>query len=240
MLLEVKKLTKNFAGLTAVKEVDFHVKKGEILGLIGPNGAGKTTLFNMISGFLNPTKGNIFLNGKDITGVSPPKICHLGVTRTFQIVKPLSQLTVLENVMVGVFSKIVDTEETRKEAIKILEFTGQLHQKDLKASSLPLGVRKRLEISRALGTRPELLLLDECMAGLNPHEISDAIELIGKIKKNGTTLIVIEHVMKAIMAISDRIVVINHGEKIMEGTPEEVANNQEVIKAYLGEDYVRR
>ena len=240
MLLEVKGLTKNFAGLTAVKEVDFHVKKGEILGLIGPNGAGKTTLFNMVSGFLNPTKGNVFLNGKDITGVSPPKICHLGVTRTFQIVKPLSQLTVLENVMVGAFSKIADTEETRREAIKILEFTGQLHQKDLKASSLPLGVRKRLEISRALGTRPELLLLDECMAGLNPHEISDAIELIGKIKKSGITLIVIEHVMKAIMAISDRIVVINHGEKIMEGTPEEVANNQEVIKAYLGEDYVRR
>ena len=240
MLLQVKGLTKNFAGLMAVKDIDFHIQKGEILGLIGPNGAGKTTIFNMISGFLKPTRGNIFFNGGKITGFSPPKICHLGVTRTFQLVKPLSQLTVLENVMVGVFSKIVNPEEARKEATKIIEFTGQLLQKDLKASGLPLGARKRLEISRALATRPELLLLDECMAGLNPHEISDAIELIGKIRKNGTTLIVIEHVMKAIMSISDRIVVINHGEKIMEGTPEEVVNDQEVIKAYLGEDYVRR
>jgi branched-chain amino acid transport system ATP-binding protein len=240
MLLEVKGLTKHFAGLVAVKDFDLNVQKGEILGLIGPNGAGKTTIFSMISGFLKPTKGSIFFNGQNITGLSPPKICHLGVTRTFQLVKPLSQLTVLENVMVGVFSKILDAQKARKQAMEVLEFTGQLSQKDTKAGSLPLGDRKRLEISRALATQPDLLLLDECMSGLNPHEISEATQLIEKIRKKGVTLIVIEHVMKAIMSISDQIVVINHGEKIMEGTPEQVVNDQEVIKAYLGEDYVKR
>ena len=240
MLLEVKGLTKHFAGLVAVRDIDLNVQKGEILGLIGPNGAGKTTLFSVISGFLKPTKGSVFFNGQNITGLSPPKICHLGVTRTFQLVKPLAQLTVLENVMVGVFSKVVNAEEAKKQAMEVLEFTGQLSQKDMKAGSLPQGDRKRLEISRALATQPDLLLLDECMAGLNPHEISEAIELIRKIRKKGVTLIVIEHVMKAIMSISDQIVVINHGEKIMEGTPEQVVNDQEVIKAYLGEDYVKR
>jgi branched-chain amino acid transport system ATP-binding protein len=194
----------------------------------------------MISGFLKPTKGGVFFNGQNITGLSPPKICRLGVTRTFQLVKPLAQLTVLENVMVGVFSKVVNAEEAKKQAMEVLEFTGQLSQKDVKAGGLPQGDRKRLEISRALATQPDLLLLDECMAGLNPHETSEAIELIRKIRKKGVTLIVIEHVMKAIMSISDRIVVINHGEKIMEGTPEQVVNDQEVIKAYLGEDYVNR
>jgi branched-chain amino acid transport system ATP-binding protein len=240
MLLEVKGLTKHFAGLVAVKDIDFEVQKGQILGLIGPNGAGKTTIFNMISGFLKPTKGGVFFNGQNITGLSPPKICHLGVTRTFQLVKPLSQLTVLENVMVGVFSKVVDAGTARKQAMEVLEFTGQLSQKDVRAGGLPQGDRKRLEISRALATQPDLLLLDECMAGLNPHEISQAIELIGKIRERGVTLIVIEHVMKAIMSVSDQIVVINHGEKIMEGTPNQVVNDREVIKAYLGEDYVRR
>jgi len=240
MLLEVKGLTKHFAGLVAVMDIDLNVQKGEILGLIGPNGAGKTTIFSVISGFLKPTKGSVFFNGQNITGLSPPKICHLGVTRTFQLVKPLAQLTVLENVMVGVFSKVVNAEEAKKQAMEVLEFTGQLSQKDAKAGSLPQGDRKRLEISRALATQPDLLLLDECMAGLNPHEISEAIELIRKIRKKGVTLIVIEHVMKAIMSISDQIVVINHGEKIMEGTPEQVVNDQEVIKAYLGEDYVKR
>ena len=239
MLLGVKGLTKRFAGLVAVMNIDFKVQKGEILGLIGPNGAGKTTIFSMISGFLKPTKGDIFFDGRKITGLSPPKICHLGVTRTFQLVKPLSRLTVLENVMVGVFSKIVDVREARRQAMEILEFTGQLSRKDVKAGSLPQGDRKRLEISRALATQPHLLLLDECMAGLNPHEISDAIDLIGRIRKKGVTLILIEHVMKAIMSVSDRIVVINHGEKIMEGTPDQVVNDQEVIKAYLGEDYVK-
>jgi branched-chain amino acid transport system ATP-binding protein len=234
MLLEVKGLSKNFAGLRAVHSVDFTVQKGEILGLIGPNGAGKTTIFNMISGSLKPNEGRILFKERDITGLSPPRICLLGITRTFQIVKPLPRLTVLENVMVGVFSKIKDTKKARERALEVLEFTEQLPKKDLVASSLTLGEWKKLEVSRALATSPE------CMAGLNTKEISDAIHLIGKIRERGVTIIVIEHVMKAIMSISDRIVVLNHGEKIMEGTPEQVANDPQVIKAYLGEDYAKR
>ena len=240
MLLEVKGLSKNFAGLRAVHHVDFTVEKGEILGLIGPNGAGKTTIFNMISGSLKPNEGRILFKGQDITGLSPPRICLLGITRTFQIVKPLPRLTVLENVMVGVFSKVKDARKARRRALEILEFTEQLPKKDMVASSLTLGEWKKLEVSRALATNPDLLLLDECMAGLNTKEISDAIHLIGKIRERGITIIVIEHVMKAIMSISDRIVVLNHGEKIMEGTPEQVANDPQVIKAYLGEDYAKR
>jgi branched-chain amino acid transport system ATP-binding protein len=240
MLLEVKGLSKNFAGLRAVHNVDFTVDNGEILGLIGPNGAGKTTIFSMISGSLKPNEGRILFKEKDITGLSSPRICLMGIVRTFQIVKPLPRLTVLENVMVGVFSKIKDTQKARKRALEILEFTEQLPKKDLVASSLTLGEWKKLEVSRALATDPELLLLDECMAGLNTKEISDAIHLIGKIRERGVTIIVIEHVMKAIMSISDRIVVLNHGEKIMEGTPEQVANDPQVIKAYLGEDYAKR
>jgi len=239
MILEVKGLTKNFGGLMAVKDINFYVQRGEILGLIGPNGAGKTTIFNMIGGFFKPTKGTVYFKGIDITKLSPPKICKLGITRTFQLVKPLSQLTVLENVMVGAFVRVKDPIEARKRAIKILEFTGQVDKKDMRAANLSHGDRKKLEISKALATQPELLLLDECMAGLNPHEVSDAIEIIKRIRESGVTLIVIEHVMKAIMSISDRIIVLNHGEKIMEGTPDQVAVNPEVIKAYLGERYAR-
>lgn len=239
MILEAKGLTKNFGGLLAVKNVDFKVNKGEILGLIGPNGAGKTTIFNMIGGYFKPTRGSIYFKGIEITKMSPPQICRLGLTRTFQLVKPLPQMTVIENVMVGAFNRVKDPIEARKRAIEILEFTGQIDKKDMKAANLPHGDRKKLEISKALATQPELLLLDECMAGLNSYEILDAIELIKKIRNKGITLIVIEHVMRAIMSISDRIMVLNHGEKIMEGTPEEVANHPEVIKAYLGEGYVR-
>jgi branched-chain amino acid transport system ATP-binding protein len=240
MLFEVKGLSINFAGLRAVHNVDFTVEKGEILGLIGPNGAGKTTTFNMISGSLKPTEGRILFKGRDITGLPPPRICLLGITRTFQIAKPLRRLTVLENVMVGVFSKVKDARKARERALEVLEFTEQLPKKDMVASSLTLGEWKRLEVSRALATNPDLLLLDECMAGLNTKEITDAIRLIGKIREKGVTIIVIEHVMKAIMSISDRIVVLNYGQKIMEGTPEQVANDPQVIKAYLGEDYAKR
>ena len=240
MLLEVKGLTKHFAGLMAVHHVDFNVEKGEILGLIGPNGAGKTTTFNMISGSLKPTGGRILFKKRDITGMSPPRICLLGITRTFQIVKPLPRLTVLENVMVGVFAKVKDARKARARALEVLEFTEQLSKKDMVASSLTLADWKRLEVSRALATNPDLLLLDECMAGLNSKEITDAIHLIGKIREKGVTIIVIEHVMKAIMSVSDRIVVLNYGQKIMEGTPEQVVNDPQVIKAYLGEDYAKR
>lgn len=239
MLLEVNGLTKQFSGLMAVKDVDFCVRTGEILGLIGPNGAGKTTLFNLISGFLKPTKGKISFKGKDLKGVTPPGVCRLGITRTFQIVKPLPQLTVLENVMVGAFSKISDAKEAKKLALDTLEFTGQIQYKNSLGSSLTLGMRKRLEVSRALATQPDLLLLDECMAGLNSKEIAEAVHLIMQIRERGITLVVIEHVMKAIMSISDRIVVINYGEKIMEGMPEEVCKDQGVIQAYLGADYAK-
>lgn len=239
MLLEVNGLTKQFSGLMAVKDVDFCVRTGEILGLIGPNGAGKTTLFNLISGFLKPTKGKISFKGKDIKGVTPPGVCRLGITRTFQIVKPLPQLTVLENVMVGAFSKISDAKEAKKLALDTLEFTGQIQYKNSLGSSLTLGMRKRLEVSRALATQPDLLLLDECMAGLNSKEIAEAVHLIMQIRERGITLVVIEHVMKAIMSISDRIVVINYGEKIMEGMPEAVCNDPGVIQAYLGADYAK-
>ena len=240
MLLEVNGLTKAFAGLVAVKGIDFTVQKGEIVGLIGPNGAGKTTIFHLLTGYYKPTAGTIRFNGKDMTHVTPPDACRLGLSRTFQIVKPLVQLTVLENVMVGAFAKIRNAKQARELSLEILEFTGQIAYKDMLAGNLTLGMRKRMEVSRALATQPELLLLDETMAGLNSKEIADAVKLIMKIRERGITLVVIEHVMKAIMSISDRIVVINYGEKIMEGCPDAVCNDQQVIKAYLGEDYAKR
>ena len=240
MLLEVNGLTKAFAGLVAVKEVDFNVRKGEILGLIGPNGAGKTTIFHLLTGYYKPTAGTIRFNGKDMTSVTPPDACRLGLTRTFQIVKPLMQLTVLENVMVGAFAKIGNAKKARELSMEILDFTALIPYKDVLAGNLTLGMRKRMEVSRALATQPELLLLDECMAGLNSKEIVDAVKLIMKIRERGITLVVIEHVMKAIMSISDRIIVINYGEKIMDGTPEAVVKDEKVIEAYLGVDYVKR
>ena len=240
MLLDVNGLTKAFAGLVAVKEVDFTVRKGEILGLIGPNGAGKTTIFHLLTGYHKPTAGTIRFNGKDMTSITPPDACRLGLARTFQIVKPLVQLTVLENVMVGAFARIRNAKKARELSMEILEFTGQIAYKDMLAGNLTLGMRKQMEVSRALATQPELLLLDECMAGLNSNEIADAVKLIMKIRERGITLVVIEHVMKAIMSISDRIVVINYGKKIMDGTPEAVVNDEKVIEAYLGADYAKR
>jgi len=240
MLLEVNGLTKAFAGLVAVKGINFMVQKGEIVGLIGPNGAGKTTIFHLLTGYYKPTAGMIRFNGKDMTHITPPDACRLGLARTFQIVKPLVQLTVLENVMVGAFAKIRNAKQAKELSLEILEFTGQIAYKDMLAGNLTLGMRKRMEVSRALATQPELLLLDETMAGLNSKEIADAVKLIMKIRERGITLVVIEHVMKAIMSISDRIVVINYGEKIMEGCPDAVCNDQQVIKAYLGEDYAKR
>ena len=238
-ILRTQKVTKYFGGLAAVKEVDLEVRRGEIFGLIGPNGAGKTTLFNLISGVYRPDSGTIEFQGKGFSGIRHPhQVCLLGISRTFQVVKPFGNLTALENVMIGVFSKIRGAEQARREASEILDWMGMGEKKKTLAKSLTLPDRKRLEFARALATKPDLLLLDEVMAGLNPHEVDETLSLIRKIRGEGITLFVVEHVMHAIMSLSDRIAILHHGEKIMEGTPQEVARDERVIKAYLGEEYV--
>jgi branched-chain amino acid transport system ATP-binding protein len=239
VILRTQKVTKYFGGLAAVKEVDLEVRRGEIFGLIGPNGAGKTTLFNLISGIYRPDSGTIEFQGKGFSGIHHPhQVCLLGIGRTFQVVKPFGNLTALENVMIGVFSKIRGAEQARREASEILDWMGMGEKKKTLAKSLTLPDRKRLEFARALATKPHLLLLDEVMAGLNPHEVDETLSLIRKIRQEGITLFVVEHVMHAIMSLSDRIAILHHGEKIMEGTPQEVARDERVIKAYLGEEYV--
>jgi len=238
-LLEVKNLTKAFGGLKAVNNVTFHVNAGEILGLIGPNGSGKTTIFNCINNFYAINSGDILFNGKSIKGLKTYKICRLGIGRTFQVVKPLSRMTVLDNITASALCRTDSITEARENACRILEFTGLADQRDKQAKSLPIGGRKRLEIARALATKPELLLLDETAAGLTHAELEEAIKLIQKIRAGGTTILIVEHIMKVVMTISDRIHAINFGQTIAEGTPNEVANNQAVIKAYLGEPYAQ-
>ena len=233
----VDRLVKYFGGLAAVNGVSFEIKQGEILGLIGPNGSGKTTIFNLISGFYRPTSGAIYFKGKRIDGLKTHKICRLGIGRTFQVVKPFRRMTVLDNVIASALCRVSTVREARKIALETIDFCGLTSRKDYLARSLTIGDRKRLEITRALATKPELLLLDETCAGLNPTELDEAIQLIAKIRDNGVTIIVVEHIMKVIMTISDRIHVINFGQTIAEGTPQEVAKNKAVIEAYLGEGY---
>lgn len=237
ILFEVKNLVKYFGGLAAVNDVSFQVRKNEIFGLIGPNGSGKTTIFNLISNYYPVTSGNIIFNGRDITGMRTNKICKIGIGRTFQVVKPLGRLSVLDNVIAAAFSGVRTKHEARDLALETLEFCGLEHRQEVLAKSLPIGERKRLEITRAMATRPELLLLDETASGLNPSELDAAIKLIQKIRDNGVTIIIVEHIMKVMMTISDRIHAINFGQTIAEGTPREVANNPSVVKAYLGEEY---
>jgi branched-chain amino acid transport system permease protein len=239
IILDVRGLGKNFGGLSAIKNVDFSVMRGEILGLIGPNGAGKTTLFNLITGFIPPDKGEIHFDGNDITGLKPPsQICKKGISRTFQLVKPFLNISVLENVTVGAYCHFLSHCHAERKADEVIQFVGLGRYRDFLSSSLTLSNRKRLELARALATSPELLLLDETMAGLNPKEIDEMISLLRKVSEQGITLVIIEHVMRAVMALSDRVVVLNHGEKISEGSPLEISRDERVIRAYLGGSYL--
>ena len=233
-LLSVMQLSRYFGGLAALSDVTFDLHKGEILGLIGPNGAGKTTLFNVINGFHQPSKGKVVFKGKNISRIRTHKICALGLARTFQVVKPLRRMTVLDNVVASAFLRAGNKAEATRKALEVLEFTGLGDDRDTLSKGLPLGKRKRLEIARALATEPELLLLDESFAGLNPTELNESIGIVGRIKERGITMMVIEHHMKVIMSISDRIIVLNYGEKIAEGTPGEIGHKPLVITAYLG------
>jgi branched-chain amino acid transport system ATP-binding protein len=240
VLLEVNNVTKRFGGIVALNDVSLTLNEGEILGLIGPNGSGKTTLLNVISGFYLPDAGSIKFEGADISRSRPSSICRKGIARTFQIVKPFSGMTVLENVTVGALLRSKSIKEAHRKTEEILQFLGLIHIMKKTASDLTLADLRRLELARALATDPKLLLLDEVVAGLNPKEVDDMILLIKRIIKDGITLIIVEHVMRLIMSLCNRIVVLHQGEKIAEGEPREIANNPRVIKVYLGEKYVQR
>jgi branched-chain amino acid transport system ATP-binding protein len=234
-ILQVENLSKHFGGLRAVSALSFNLEKGEILGLIGPNGAGKTTAFNLIAGFVAPTAGAVRLDGENIVGLKPHSIVRRGIARTFQIVKPFRRLSCLENVTLATFLHGADRAKAEAEALPILAFVDMADRSGRHAADLTLGEQKRLEIARALGTRPKILLLDEPMGGLNPTELENACRLVQRIRDGGVTVILVEHHMKAIMNISDRVVVLHHGVKIADGTPREVVQNRDVVAAYLGE-----
>jgi branched-chain amino acid transport system ATP-binding protein len=236
-LLEVQGLSKHFGGLVANDRIDLRVDKGEIVGLIGPNGAGKTTLFNCIAGFYPPTAGNVQFKGEDITGLPANEICLRGIARTFQIVRIFKDLSVLDNVMVGAFSRTNSAARAKQKALEVLDFCGLAAKKSLLAGGLTIADKKRLEFTKALATDPSLLMLDEAIAGLNQTETAEAVELVKKVRGSGITVLLVEHVMEVVMPISSRVVVLEYGKKIAEDTPEKVIHNEEVIKAYLGDKY---
>jgi branched-chain amino acid transport system ATP-binding protein len=236
-ILEVRSMTKDFGGLRAIDRLSLTIEEGEILGLIGPNGAGKSTAFNCIAGVYPPTEGEIFFAGENTNGRRSWDLCKKGLARTFQIVKPFASKSVLYNVMVGSFAKSDRAPEARAKAISVLRSLNFEDRKDIRAGNLTIAYRKRLEIARALATEPRMLLLDEVMAGLRPSEVDEMVHIIRRLRDQGITIFVIEHIMRAIMALSDRIVVIHFGKKIAEGSPEQVAADENVIKAYLGEEY---
>jgi branched-chain amino acid transport system ATP-binding protein len=237
-ILQVDNMTKEFGGLRAIDSLNLTIEKDQILGLIGPNGAGKSTAFNCIAGSFAPTKGEITFDGKRITGEKPWNLCKMGLARTFQIVKPFASKSVLYNVTVASFATTSSRKIAEEKAVAVLESLHFDDKKDIISGNLTIADRKRLEIAKALATEPKLLLLDEVMAGLRPNEVDEMVDILKALRNRGITIFVIEHIMRAIMALSDRIVVIQFGKKIAEGTPKEIANNEKVIKAYLGEDYV--
>jgi branched-chain amino acid transport system ATP-binding protein len=235
-LLSVDRLTKAFGGLVAVSEVSFEIAQGEILGLIGPNGAGKTTIFNLLSGLLPPTRGAILLEGQEITHIPTFRRSRMGIGRTFQIVRPFDGMSVLENVMAPILARERHPGPARRQALEALERVGLTAEANLDPKGLTLARRKRLELARALATRPKLLLLDEVLAGLNPVEVQEALPLIPRLREEGVTIFIIEHIMAALMSVSDRVLVMDQGALIAAGTPAEVTANPRVIEAYLGEE----
>ncbi|MBV9752909.1 MAG: ABC transporter ATP-binding protein [Hyphomicrobiales bacterium] len=235
--LVIRNLSKRFGGLRAVQDVTFSVGENETLALIGPNGAGKTTSFNLITGFFRPDTGSITAFGREIVGLRPHDICAHGLARTFQVAKPFGAMTVLANVMTGAFLRDKRIEAARQKARDAIDFVGLSAKEQTPARDLTTIDQRRLEMARALATEPRLLLLDEVMAGLNPSEIDQAVALIGKLSKRGLTIVIVEHVMRAIMAVARHIVVLDHGQKIAEGSPREIVENPEVIRAYLGSGY---
>ena len=243
VLIEGQQVTKRFGGLVAVNRVDFAVRRGEIFGLIGPNGAGKTTLFRVIAGVYAPEEGSLLFRGATIRGLQPHQTCHLGICSTHQVVRPFGDLSVLDNVLVGVrFGRggAIGAREAREKARQMLDFCELSRRADVLAKSLTLAERKRLEVARALATQPELLLLDEVVAGLNPAETLRTMDLVRAIRDSGVTVLMVEHVMRAVMGLSDRMMVLHHGEKIAEGTPSEISRDRRVIEAYLGERYAEQ
>jgi len=236
-ILEGQGVTKYFGGLAAVSNVDFHIDQGEIVGLIGPNGAGKTTLFNLISAALPFKSGELRFKGQKLNGLKPHRICRMGIARTFQETKIFADMPVFQNVLVGASfgtPNRLSQADAAREASQALEFAGLSEMSTVPAKDLTLGYQKRIEVARALATKPELLLLDELMAGLNPTEVSEAMGMVTRIRESGITIFMVEHVMKAIMGICGRIMVLHHGEKIAEGTCQEIAANEKVIEVYLG------
>ena len=236
-LLEVKGVTKRFGGLTAVDDVSFEIAEGKILGLVGPNGAGKTTLFNCISGLYRVNSGMIVFGGRDITNKPAHIVCRAGIGRTFQIVQNFERMTLTENIMVGAFLRSRGKKQAAEKGLEILEFIQLQEKKDVIARNLSPPEKRRLGLGMALATEPRLLMLDEVMAGLTPVEIDGVLDLLWKIQETGVSIIVIEHVMRAVMAISEKIIVLDSGKKISEGPPEEIAHDDRVIRAYLGKSY---